>query len=40
MIEVLKLLEQDGRLTPAQIASMLSMEQAEVEAILAQAPPC
>ena len=36
MIEVLKLLEQDGRLTPAQIASMLSMEQAEVEAILAK----
>ena len=36
MIEVLKLLEQDGRLTPAQIASMLSMEQTEVEAILAK----
>ncbi|MBQ8975191.1 MAG: Lrp/AsnC family transcriptional regulator [Oscillospiraceae bacterium] len=34
MVEVLKLLEEDGQLTPAQIASMLNMEQSEVEKII------
>ena len=34
MVDVLKLLEEDGQLTPAQIASMLNMEQSEVEKII------
>ena len=36
MEEILKLLEKDGRLSAQQIATMLDMEQAEVEAVIAK----
>jgi DNA-binding Lrp family transcriptional regulator len=36
MDEVLKLLEKDSRLTAQQIASMLGMDQAEVESVIAK----
>jgi DNA-binding Lrp family transcriptional regulator len=36
MIDILKLLEKDSKLTAQQIASMLGREQAEVEAVIAK----